>query len=124
MNIYNPSSDRGIELDGWGDNEDYLAEMKDYDWQDAYDEQKAWIKEIHNAAKKKEQKAKRALKAQERALQAQVQATGQALLIQGPNKPVVIAPTGSVLTSHNTVLSPDGWETVVPRGTVLHKKHR
>jgi len=127
------SSDYGNELDGWGDYYDAMMEERDWEeyeaaemkWratnpelaaaEDAEYERKraqdradvaAYQKALDTAAKQKKRRQKRA--------QAQQQAK--------PAANVVVAPVGSVMTSRHTILSPDGWTTVVPRGTVLKTK--
>lgn len=133
------SSDYGIELDGWGDY--YDAQQEEREWEefeaadmkwrlenpelaaaaDADYERKraqdradaaAYQKTLDDAAAS----AKRPKK--QRRQQAQKQRQAQA---QGAAN-VVVAPVGSVMTSRNTILSPDGWTTVVPRGSVLKTK--
>lgn len=103
------------------DNQDYRHEMRmselydDPNWEDTYWKTQAASKKAAVAAKNKERKD----------AQAKAQATGQVILVdQEQNRSVVVAPFGSVVTPHNTVLSPDGWETVVPRGTVLDNQIR
>ena len=115
--------------------QDYRDEMRmsdlydDPNWEDTYREEQAASKKAAAASKKAaaaSKKAAIAAKNKERKdLQAKAQATGQVILVdQEQNKSVVVAPFGSVMTPHNTVLSPDGWETVVPHGTVLDNQRR
>ena len=52
-----------------------------------------------------------------KAVKASVAMRRQAVLLPGA-KPVLVGVAGSVKGRH-TVVSPDGWTTVVPRGTVL-----
>jgi hypothetical protein len=108
----------------------------DPNWEDTYREEQAASKKAEAASKKAEAASKKAETASKKAeaaaknkerkdLQAKAQAIGQVILVdQEQNKSVVVAPFGSVMTPHNTVLSPDGWETVVPRGTVLDNQRR
>jgi len=108
-------------MDSLMDYQDYRHETRmselydDPNWEDTYWKRQAASKKAVVAAKNKERKD----------LQAKAQAFGQVILVdQEQNKSVVVAPFGSVMTPHNTVLSPDGWETVVPRGTVLDNQRR
>jgi hypothetical protein len=115
-------------MDSWMNDQDYRDEMRmsdlydDPNWEDTYREEQAASKKAEAASKKAEAAAKNK---ERKDLQAKAQATGQVILVdQEQNKSVVVAPFGSVMTPHNTVLSPDGWETVVPRGTVLDNQRR
>ncbi len=90
-------------------------------WNQWYEEQEAARAAAAAAANAKAAKAKAAaaLKAQRKrkAIKAAVADSGQAVLLNTA-QPVVVAVAGSVKARHS-VVSPDGWTTVVPRGTVL-----
>ena len=133
-------SDYGIFLDGWGDHQDSLEEQR---WWDEYEAaQEKWRAENPELAKaqddeedrKREQdradvasyqkqldleesKAKANAKAKTKVkVKVKVKVKAQRKTEQ---KPVFSAPSGSVITSRNTILDPDGWETVVPRGATI-----
>jgi hypothetical protein len=112
------NSDYCIELDGWADNYDCMHELE-WDYPDYESELKKAPVIVAKASKKTSKKRHATALA---AAKAHAQTTGQVIFIEQKEQQkgfTIVAPSGSIMTSHNTVLSPDGWETVVPRG-----KHR
>ena len=77
------------------------------------DQQAARAAAARAAANAKAKTARR----ERKAVKASVAIRRQAVLLPGAT-PVVVAVAGSLKGRH-TVVSPDGWTTVVPRGTVL-----
>jgi len=129
------SSDYGNELDGWGDYYDAMMEERYWDEHEAAEMK--WRVENPELAAAADADYERKL-AQDRAdadayqktldaaaakqKKAQAQQMRRQKRAQKPASNVVVAPVGSVMTSRQTILSPDGWTTVVPRGTVLKTK--
>lgn len=106
--------DYGIYLDGWGDYQDAMEEERWWNGYEAHQEKMHAELAAAELAEKRalKKKAKKAKKA-EKAATAVVSA-----------KPVFKAAAGSVVTRQGTVKSPDGWETVVARGTVVVTKRK
>lgn len=95
------------------------AEKAEEEFWDQWHEEQEAVRAAADAKAKEARKAA-ALKAQRKrkAIKAAVADSGQAVLLNTGPAPVVVAVAGSVKTRHS-VVSPDGWTTVVPRGTVL-----
>ena len=93
--------DYGIELDGWGDYMDARDEERwDAEYEAFMEAQKPEVAATAAPAKRAKNKAR-------------VQRTKA-------QKPAFVVPPGSVV-NRNTIVSPDGWVTVVPRGSKIKK---
>ena len=112
-------NDYGNFLDGWGD---YMDNKEEERWWDTYEAaQEKWRAMNPEEDRKREQDRATSLAAYQKTLDlAQSKRAKKRAPKREPKaKPVFYVPSGSVMTRQNTILDPDGWETVVPRGSSI-----
>jgi len=114
------------EEERWAEKE-WAEEVKWIKWELEHPEEVKKIQEEWHLEKMKAERlirriAKSKAREERRIVRAQVSATGQVIIMEKRGQtPVIVAEPGS-LKLRNTVVSPDGWTTVVPRSGLLDTK--